>query len=137
MVQSFSRTTTSRAYSLPFFGILMVDERALNPLRVGGVNVSMRVASGWYGDVFTAHGIPRSRALTSDDEKPLRANAASISERVGHPQWDRRAHRHRERAPLPQRWASDALIHDVERSPLLAGHGDPLSSGAHPRSDLR
>jgi ferrochelatase len=38
--------------------------------------------------VFTAHSIPSSMALTSDYEKQLRANAASISERLGHPHWD-------------------------------------------------
>jgi ferrochelatase len=38
--------------------------------------------------VFTAHSIPSSMALTSDYEKQLRANAAVIAERLGHPHWD-------------------------------------------------
>lgn len=38
--------------------------------------------------VFTAHSIPRSMADTCDYEKQLRANAALIAERLGHPAWD-------------------------------------------------
>ena len=38
--------------------------------------------------VFTAHSIPRSMAATSDYEKQLRANAALLSEQLGHSRWD-------------------------------------------------
>lgn len=38
--------------------------------------------------VFTAHSIPRSMADTSDYERQLRATAALIAERIGHPHWD-------------------------------------------------
>jgi ferrochelatase len=38
--------------------------------------------------VYTAHSIPSSMARTSDYEKQLRANAALVSERLGHAHWD-------------------------------------------------
>jgi protoporphyrin/coproporphyrin ferrochelatase len=38
--------------------------------------------------VYTAHSIPSSMARTCDYEKQLRANAALVSERLGHAHWD-------------------------------------------------
>jgi ferrochelatase len=74
-----------RFFNHPGFIEAYVDRvgRALEELRVtlGASLPEARI-------VYTAHSIPRSMASTSDYEKQLRANAALLSERLGHSHWD-------------------------------------------------